>query len=1049
MWLVRGALRRPYTVVVAALAILLASGLALRRAPVDIFPDLGVPVIYVVQPYAGMSPSQMEAQLTGYYEYHFLYIAGLEHIESESIQGMAILKLYFHPGTDIAQSLAQTTSMAFRATSFMPAGTLPPFIVRFDAGSIPVAQLVFSSDQRSDAEIQDQALFKVRPMLATLPGVSAPPPSGGKVRTIEVYLDPAKLRAYQLSPDDVAQALAHANLTLPAGNVRVGGLTTIAETNAMVKRPADLGDVPLRTGAGPTVFVRDVGRVEDSADVVYNIALVNGHRTVYMPLLKRADASTLDVVRAIKAALPRKRAAVPPDIHLDLVFDQSVTVQHAIGGLELEGLLGAILTALAVMLFLRDVRAALIVIVTIPLSVLAAIVGLRLAGQTINVMTLGGLALAVGILVDEATVAIENIDRHLARGQPPGRAVVEAMHEVIAPRFLAMVSVIAVFAPALFLVGIGRALFPPLALAVAFAMIASYLLSSTLVPVLASWLLRPRPHATGGRLGDRYAAAVGGLLRARWPALLAYAAITAGALALVAPRLPVQLFPRDDAGAFQVRVRAPAGTQLERTEDIVRSIDRAIREESNQHVALTLANIGSAPWSYPVNGIYVWNAGPQEALMMVGLMPGAGSVEALEDRLRARLAREMPDVHLSFEAGDIVSQVLNFGSPTPIDVDVSGGKLADVRAFAERVRGALAGAPGLRDVQIRQALDYPTLDVHIDRERAGQLGLTVDRIGRSVVDATSSSVLTVPNFWTNPANGVAYRVALRVPEDDIRSAGDLLDLPVMADGGKALLRDVATVTPGTAPGELDHYNNQRTVSVVANIHGDDLGAAATEVARAVASLGKPPRGVNVAVHGQVEQLQLATQGLEQGLVIAIAIVLLVLIAAFQSPRDALVVIAVVPAVVAGVVLALAATGRSLDVQSLMGAIMAIGVSIANALLLVTFARERRISGEGAPAAITAAARARVRPILMTSTAMIAGMLPMALGIGHGGGAAEALGTAVIGGLAASTIASLLFVPPLYRVLARRGAYRSPSLDPDDPERSAHATDVAAAASGSM
>jgi multidrug efflux pump subunit AcrB len=1037
MWLVVRALRRPYTVLVLALTILLSSALAIRRAPADIFPDLGVPVIYVVQPYGGMSPSQMEGQLVGYYEYHFLYIAGIEHIESQSIQGMAMLKLYFHPGTDIAQSMAQVTAMAFRATSFMPPGTLPPFIVRFDAGSIPVGQLVFSSDTRSDAEIQDQALFKVRPLLATLPGVSAPPPSGGKIRTIEVFVDSQKLRAYHLSPDEVAQQLAKNNLTLPQGNVRVGDKTMIATTNAMVKSVKELADIPLRTGNGPTVFVRDIGRVEDSADVVYNIALVDGRRTVYMPLTKRADASTLDVVANIKAALPAMRAQVPPDIHLDLVFDQSVYVSRSIDGLVFEGALGAILTAIAVLLMLRNLRAALIVIVTIPLSVLAAIVGLRLAGQTINIMTLGGLALSVGILVDEATVAIENIDTHLARGAPSGRAVLDAMREVMAPRFLAMLSVIAVFIPALFMVGIGRALFPPLAMAVAFAMIASYLLSSTVVPVLATWLLRARePRQGKQRIRDGYARLASTIVRARWLAAPAYLAVVIPVVWLVAGGLPTQLFPRADNGQMQVRIRAPAGTRLERTEEIVRAIDGAVRAEAGaDHVALTLANIGSPPWSYPVNGIYVWNAGPQEALMLVSLRGGAPSVPVLEDRLRARLQREMPDVRVSFEAGDIVSQVLDFGAPTPIDVGVTGAKLDDTRAFAEKLRAALVQMRRLRDVQIRQALDYPTLDVTIDRERAGQLGLSADKIGRSVVDATSSSVLVVPNFWTNPATGVAYRVALRVPENQIQSANDLLDLQV---GDTALLRDVASVTPGTAPGELDHYNSQRTISIVANVAGDDFGAAGAEVQRAIASVGAPPRGVTVAVHGQTEQLRLAIDSLETGLAIAIVVVLLLLIAAFQSPRDALVVILIVPAVLAGVALALAVTGQTLNVQSLMGAIMSIGVSIANGLLLVTFARERRVAGDDRATAIAAAARARLRPIAMTSFAMIAGMVPMALGLGSGGGEAVALGTAVIGGLAASTLASLVFLPPLYAIVAPAGAYRPPSLDPDDPQRTAHA-----------
>jgi multidrug efflux pump subunit AcrB len=470
----------------------------------------------------------------------------------------------------------------------------------------------------------------------------------------------------------------------------------------------------------------------------------------------------------------------------------------------------------------------------------------------------------------------------------------------------------------------------------------------------------------------------------------------------------------------------------------VRAIDAAVRAEAGGQVEIILANIGNPPWSYPVNGVYVWNAGPQEALVLVSLKPGAPSVPVLEDRLRARLARELPTVRVSFEAGDIVSQVLDFGAPTPIEVSVTGAKLDEARAFAEKARAALEKAPGLRDVQIRQALDYPTLDVNIDRERAGQLGLSVDKIGKSIVDATSSSILVTPNFWTNPATGVAYRVAVRVPENQMQSANDLLDLPVMADAaGHTLLRDVATVTPGTTPGEIDHYNSQRTISIVANIAGEDFGAAGAEVERALASVGAPPRGVTVAVHGQTEQLRLAVASLETGLAIAIVIVLLLMIAAFQSPRDAFVVMLVVPAVLAGVALALAVTGQTLNVQSLMGAIMSIGVSIANALLLVTFARERRVAGDDRATAIASAARARLRPIVMTSIAMIAGMIPMAMGIGSGG-EAMALGTAVIGGLAASTLASLLFTPPLYAIIARGGAYRPPSLDPDDPQRTAHA-----------
>jgi CzcA family heavy metal efflux pump len=1032
MFLVLGALRRPLTVIVAVLAIILGAGLAIRRAPVDIFPSLGVPVIYVVQPYGGMSPTQMEGQLVGYYEYHFLYIAGIEHIESQSIQGMAMLKLYFHPGTDIAQSMAQVTAMTFRATAFMPPGTLPAFIVRYDAGSIPAGQLVFSSDHRSDAEIQDLALYKVRPILATVPGVSAPPPSGGKIRTIVVYADPDRMRSYNLSPDDIATTLAKANLTLPAGNVRVGDFTTISSTNAMVQKPSDLENIPLRTGAGPTIFVRDVARVEDGADIVYNIALANGRRTVYMPVTKRADASTLDVVNGIKSMLPKMRSLVPEDVHIDLVFDQSVYVTRAMRGLLVEGILGAILTGLMVLLFLRDFRSALIVILTIPFSLLGAFVGLRLVGQTVNIMTLGGLALAIGILVDEATVAVENIHTHLSRTQKVNRAVVDAMHEVILPRLLAMLCIVAVFIPSFFMVGIGRALFPPLALAVAFSMIASYFLSSTLVPVLSIWLFKKGHEQKESRWQARYERFATRVVRAKWPLFVGYLLVCFPALFLV-KLIGTELFPSVDTGQLQLRIRAAAGTRLEKTEEIVKDVDRAIREEAP--VDLSLANVGNPPWSYPVNAVYVWNAGPQEAVLLASLKPGKRpSVDVLAERLRKKLASRWPGVRFSFEAGDIVSQVLNFGAPTPINVTVSGNNLAETRTFVQKIAAELQKLPELRDVQIPQALDYPTLEVQIDRERAGQLGVTVDRVGKSIVAATSSSNLTTPNFWTNPATGTPYRVAVRVPESQITSADDLRNLPVMPDGApRPLVGDVATITPGKTMGEIDHWNSQRTLSVIANVSGHDLGRAARDVEAAIKRAGTPPRGSIVNMHGQIEQLMTTLSSLREGLLLAIVVVLLLLTANFQSLRAALVVMSTVPAVLVGVLLALLVTRTSLNVQSMMGAIMALGVAVANAVLLITFARARRRAGDDAPTAAVAAARSRLRPILMTSAAMIAGMIPMAIGIGGGSEQSAPLGRAVIGGLTASTFATLLVLPAIFVIGERRGAWRSPSLDPDDPE----------------
>jgi multidrug efflux pump subunit AcrB len=1041
MWLVRFALRRPFTILVLAVSILAGSILALRRAPADIFPSLGVPVVYVVQPYGGMSPTQMEGQLVGYYEYHFLYINGIEHIESQSIQGMAMIKLYFHPGTDIAQSLAQVTAMAFRATSFMPPGTVPPFIVRFDVGSVPVGQLVFSSATRGSGEVQDLALYKVRPLLATLRGVSAPPPSGGKVRMIVAYADPDRLRSYDLSPDDVAQAIARGNLTLPAGNVRVGDFTTIAATNAMVSTTKELEMLPLRQGAGPTVLLRDVARVEDSGDVVSNVALVNGRETVYMPVTKTPDASTLDIVTSLKKALPMMRAQVPDDVHVDFEFDQSVYVTNAIRGLAMEGGLGAVLTAVTVLLFLRNWRSALIVVITIPLSILSSLIALRAAGQTVNVMTLSGLALAVGILVDEATVAIENINTHLSRGKPAGRAVVDAMSEVSQPQLLAMLCILAVFVPTFFLQGISRALFPPLSLAVGFSMIASFLLARTLVPVLAARLFRDTPaesHAHGGifaRAAEAYGRFVEGAMRARWLVIAAYVLLCVPAFFLM-KKIGTELFPRVDTGQFQLRIQAPAGTRLERTVDVVRGVDHAIRSEVGEsHVKMTLANIGNPAWTYPVNAVYVFNSGPQDAVLLTQL---AGKdrlpMADLQERLRAHLAQTYPDVHFSFEAGDIVSQVLNFGAPTPIQVTVSGKNLGETRRFSQRIAGALSKLQELRDVRIPLALEYPTLNVQIDRERAGQFGLTVDRVGKSLVSATSSSALTTPIFWTDPNSGVGYRVQLRVPENRIQSADDLANLPVVQEGSaRAYLRDVATVTEGTTPGEIDHYNSQRAIHVTANVATSDLEGATVDAEKAIASLGPPPKGSTVALHGQAEQMRTSLGSLREGLGLSVLVVLLMLTANFQSVRESAVALMTTPAVLAGVVLALWATNTTLNVQSFMGAIMSIGVSVANSVLLVTFAKATWRSGATQEEAGIEAARRRIRPILMTSLAMIAGMVPTALALGEGGEQSAPLGRAVIGGLAASTVATLVFLPAIYVVIAQKGAARSVSLLPEDAQ----------------
>jgi multidrug efflux pump subunit AcrB len=1044
MWLVIAAMRRPITVLVLTLGILLGAVLGIARMPRDIFPDLGIPVIYVVQTWSGMTPAQMEGLLVSKYEYHFLYIAGIEHIESQSIQGVSIMKLQFHPGTDTSFAMAQVTAMAYRATAFMPPGTVAPFIMRLDAGSYPVAQLVCTSDTRSETEVQDMTLFRVRPILATLDGVSAPPPFGGKVRMVVVELDPHRLQACAMSPEEVATALAQANVTLPEGVVRFGDDQLITSTNAVVKKPTELNDVPLRVGPGATVYLRDVGNASDSGDVVTNIAHVNGKRAVYLPITKRAGASTLGVIEEVRRRLPDMKAVLPDDIDVRIEFDQSVYVKNAIEGLLSEGALGALLTGLVVLLFMRDARSALVVVVSIPVSILMAIVALWLTGQTVNVMTLGGLALAVGILVDEATVEIENIHVHLARGKKPALAVLDAMREVRVPRLIAMLCVCAVFLPSFFMAGVGRALFAPLALAVGFAMVSSYIATSTLVPVLAAWVLRPgsahAPRETGILAAGRrlFAGTVALAVRGRYPLVAAYL-VASGAIIASGRSLPTELFPAASGDRFQIRLRAPDGTRLERTEELTLGVLAAVKEEAGPDgVEITLANIGTTPANAPVSAIFVWNDGPHEAILLVSLRPDRKrSLTAFEEALRAKLAARFPALQLSFEAGDVISQVLNTGSPNPVNVVVSGNDLAKTRAHAEKIRAEMAKVPELRDLAIPLPLDTPALKIDIDRERAGQLGVTTNRIARSLVQATWSSQLTQQIFWVD-ASGLGYFIALRLPESKVASIEDVRNIPVMADRAeRPLLRDVARVSRTQVPGEFDHWNSVRTVSVTANTGTNDLGGVGAAVDQAIARAGPPPaKDVKVAVRGQVQQMRETLDGLGRGLALSVLVVVLLLAANFQSGRDALAVLLVVPAVLAGVVLVLSATGTSLNIPSFMGAIMAVGVSVANAVLVVKFTEDRRREGVAGVDAAREAAVARVRPILMTSAAMLAGMVPMALALGQAGEQNAPLGRAVVGGLAASTVATLLVLPAILAIVHGRRPYRSASVDPHDPE-SAH------------
>jgi multidrug efflux pump subunit AcrB len=1041
MNLVSFALRRPISLLTMVIAVALVGLLAVDRMSRDIFPDLGVPVLYVAQPYGGMDPAQMEGFIVNYYEYHFLYITGIEHVESKSIQGVGLIKLQFHPGTNMAQATAETVGYVDRARAFMPTGTVPPFVMRFDGGSVPVGDLVFSSKTKTVAELQDAALFKVRPLFATLPGVSAPPPFGSSQRTILVRLDPDKLRSYNMSPDEVVQALGAGNTVSPSGNVRIGNLMPMVPVNSVVGDFKGLNNIPVRSRGTQTIFIRDVGSVEDGADIQTGYALVNGRRTVYIPVTKRADASTLAVVQAVKANLPRFQSVLPDDVEVSYQFDQSPYVTRAIQGLFVEGALGAVLTGLMVLLFLRDWRSSLVVVLNIPLAILGSVTALWVSGQTINIMTLGGLALAVGILVDEATVTIENIHTRLADGRSVARAASEATAETTLPRFVAMLCILAVFIPAFFMTGAAHNLFVPLALAVGFSMVGSYLLSSTFVPVLSVWMLRNQSthkpqEMFFDRLRARYDRFARAVMKRRRIVVFSYLVITGAIIFLVGSSLGTEIFPIVDTGQLQLHLRAPAGTRIERTEQIaLQTLDAIKREVGPDNVAISLGFVGTQPPNYPINTIYLWSSGSEEAVLQVQLKRGAGiGIEDLKERLRQKLPQELPGVRFSFEPSDIVSRVMSFGAPTPIEVAVSGPNLADSRQYADKLRAKLAQVPTLRDLGFEQELDYPTVKVNVDRERAGVLGVTADDVAKSVVAGTSSSRYTSANYWPDPKSGIGYQVQVEIPEHRMNSLEEVKNLPIARrSGGQIDLRNVAGVTDGTALGEYDRYNMQRMLTLSANISGEDLGRAAARVQQAINDTGKPPDRVNVTVRGQVQPMAEMFGGLRLGLLMAVGVILLLLTANFQSFRLSLAVGLTIPAVIAGVVLMLWLTRTTLNIQSFMGAIMAIGVAVANAILLVTFAERSRIEGREPWEAAIEGARSRLRPILMTSFAMLAGMVPMALGLGEGGEQSAPLGRAVIGGLLGATCATPIILPAILASLQSRHAPVSASLDPDDPD----------------
>lgn len=1105
------ALRRPYTVMVGVLAVVIAALLAASRSKVDVFPPLNTPVIYVCQPYGGMNPQQMEGLLTTYYEYHFLYVNGIEHVESKNIQGMALLKLYFHPGTDMGEAMAETVAAVNRSRFMMPPGTVPPFVTRLDTGSASIGYLVLNSDTLSIKEIQDIATMRVRPMFANVPGISTPPAFGGNQRAVVVTVDPDKLPSQRLSLDQITKAVSDGNVVAPSGNLRIGDQNTVVNTNAMVGLNAkeELARIPVKPPATVhenPVFLGEVATITDGSDITAGYAHVNGRRSVYMLVTKRSDASTLSVVNELNKALPKMRDAAP-EVDIQFAFDQSPIVKEAMWGVGVEGAIGAVLTGLMVLLFLRDWRSVVVVVLNIPLALLAALFGLWVCGQTINLMTLSGLALSVGILVDEATVEVENIHTQMGKTDSLARAVRAGNMETAVPRLLAMLCVLSVFVPSFFMTGAARELFVPLSLAVGFAMIASYLLSSTFVPVLCVWLLRPLKHHTSGPSAIQrvYERVVARTIALRWvlvPAVLVAAALAA---VLLFTSLGTAIFPPADKGVFLLRMKAPTGTRIERTEELAQHALKLIEREAGgpQNVKMSVGYIGSFPTNYPIQAVHQWSSGPEEVQLKVALAHAAGlKTEAVKAKLRDVLDAELktwlkqrweadgvPEadrdrraagLRLSFEPGDLVNETMSFGSTTPVEVQVSGNNMAATLAQANLLMPKLKAISELRDVQFTQTQDYPTVNITIDRERAARSGMTARNVSDALIPATASSRYMTPIYWMDPKSGQGYIVQIQLPPPDM-SLDKLKQLPVHSPsgvsistaavtGGTVLLADVADVSTGTTPGEVDRYNMRRFVSITANVATADLGGVRRAVLKAVSEAGseytnahydaeekkltdgeraeklpklqaqreadllakKRPGGVNVDVRGQLEALDQVQRNLAVGLGVAVLAILLMLTAYFQSVRLALVSVAGVPATLCGVGLMLWATGTTLNLQSFMGGIMAVGVSVANAILLVTFAERSRLThGNAARAALDGGA-GRVRPILMTSLAMIAGMVPMAVGFGEGGDQTAPLGRAVIGGLIASTLTTLFVLPAVFAIVQRKASHAAASLDPDDP-----------------
>lgn len=1040
MSLVSTALKKPLSVVVLTLGMFLFSVLAVMNIPIDIFPRLNQPTIYVIEPYGGMSAQQMEGFFATRLQDQFLYVNGIKDISSKNIQGLSIIKLTFYESTDMGEASAQVALQVNRAQKFFPPGAAPPQVVRFDASSLPVGQLVFSSPGRSLKNIYDMANTRIRPLFATVPGLSAPPPFGANARSVVVNVNPARLRSYNLSADQVVEAIVQNNAISPSGNIRINNKMFLTTLNTLEEKVADFGDIPIVTNGNATVFVKDIATVADGTDVTVDYALVNGKRSVYMPVVKTPDASTWEVVKQLKAKLPEMQNLLPEDVRITYEFDQSVAVINAVKGLVTEGILGAILTGLMVLLFLRDLRSCLVVVITIPIAILAAVFGLFLSGQTINLMTLSGLALAIGVLVDQATVTIENIHQHLEMGKPKKQAIYEACEEIAFPLVLILLCILAVFAPSFIMTGVPKAMFLPLSLSIGFAMIASYFVAQTLVPVISNWWLKEEKfrhteqHTASGF--DKFKAwfmrVLEGFGRRGTLVIAVYLVVAFGAAAAAFICIGKDLMPHINTGQFQLRIKEPDGTRLERTEEKVHQVLGIIDELTGGHVAISSAYVGLIPTSYGSSNLYVFNAGTHEAVMQVNLEEDYKvDIEALKDQIREEVAAKYPQLRLSFEPIDMTEKIMAQGAATPIEVRVAGKDMQEIQKYAMQLTRRMQQLPSLRDVQIVQPLHYPTIRINLDRLKLAQMGLNVYQVARSVTASTSSSRFSEKNQWLDESVAYTYQVQVQIPEYSMQAITDLQEIPLMKGQARPVLGDVATFTTGEVVGEYDRMGPRRYLTVSANLSGIDLGSATQAVEKEIADMGPPPRGVITQVKGTSSLLTETLGSLQNGLLLAIGVIFLLLAANYQSFKLSFVVLVTVPAVIAGALIMLLLTGSTLNLQSYMGMIMSTGVSVANAILIVTNAEKLRIDYRDAYKAGITSAGLRLRPILMTSLAMIAGMIPMASGMGESGDQTAPLGRAVIGGLIASTIAALFILPLVYAKMQKKESFDSASLMPED------------------